>query len=303
MPAITHIPEFFPTEFGTNWDHLCQQKLTKLRELVVIDKVNGKEKTGNQMDDAGELDPVTTRAGDTRITDQGLAKRWLRPYPHDKARLLDENDAEYLGEIALPTSEIIQGLGFAYSRSLDKAIVQAAAGTAYTGETGVTPVALPSEQKVAVNYVESGTPANSGLTIAKLRAAKFIFDDNDVDEDEMRVIAYSARQLQDLLRTTEVTNSDYNTIKALVEGKIDTYMGFKFKRVKKSFFGYDAGADVRNIVAFVRSGIHLSDSGRKVYVDIRADKSHSIQVRTVANIGASRWDEKKVVEIACDESP
>lgn len=302
MPAITQIPEFFPIEFGTNWEHLCQQKITKLRETVVIDKVNGKEKTGNQID-TSEFDPVNIRAGDTRISDLNLEKRWLRPYPHDKANLLDEWDNEYLGEVALPTSEVIQSHAMGYARSLDKAIVRAAVGMAYTGETGVTPVALPGTQKVAVNYVESGSVANSGLTIAKLRAVKFIFDDNDVDEEEVKVIAYSAKQLQDLLRTTEVTNSDYAAVKALVDGEVNTFMGFTFKRVKKDFFEYDANTDIRKIVAYVRSGIHLSDSGRQVHVDIRPDKSHALQIRSKASIGAARWDEKKVVEIACDESP
>lgn len=301
MPAVTEIPAFFPTEFGTNWEHLCQQKLSRLKEFVVIDKVNGKEKTGNQIDEDGELDRVNVRGGDTRITDINLEKRWLRPYPMDKAKLLDQWDEEYLGEVALPSSEIMQSLVMTYNRSLDKAIVEAAVGTAYTGETGVTPVALPSSQKVAVDFVESGSTANSGLTIAKLRQAKFIFDDNEVDEEEQITIALTAKQIQDLLRATEVTSADYNTVKALVEGKIDTFMGFRFKRVKKSFFAYNAGTGVRNIVAFARSGIHLSDSGRRSFFDIRADKSHALQIRVVASIGAARWDEKKVVEIACDE--
>jgi hypothetical protein len=45
----------------------------------------------------------------------------------------------------------------------------------------------------------------------------------------------------------------------------------------------------------------LADAGRKVHVDIRADKSHALQIRTVASLGATRMEEKKVVEIAADE--
>jgi hypothetical protein len=302
MPAMTDIPEYFPTEFGTNWDHQCQQKMSKLSDLVTIDKVRGKEKTGNKIGPS-EMTRVVTRAGDTNITDIDLEKRWLRPYPHEKADLFDEWDQEFLGDIALPNSETIQSHAMAYGRTLDKTIIEAAVGTAYNGETGTNGVVLPSTQKVAVNYVESGGTTNSGLTIAKLRAAKFIFDDNEVDEDDNLTIAVSAKQLQDLLQTTQVTSSDFNSVKALVNGTIDTFMGFKFKRVSKSFFAYNSGTDVRNIVAFAKSGIRLSDAGRKVHVDVRVDKSHSLQIRTVASIGGARWDEKKVVEIACDESP
>jgi len=38
-----------------------------------------------------------------------------------------------------------------------------------------------------------------------------------------------------------------------------------------------------------------------VHVDIRADKSHSLQIRTVASLGATRMQEAKVVEVPCDE--
>jgi hypothetical protein len=299
MPAMTQIPEFFPTEFGTNWDHACQQKISKIRDVVMVDTVRGKEKTGNRLGPV-EMTKVIVRAGDTNITDTPLEKRWLRPYPHEKADLLDEWDSEFLGEVALPQSETLQSHAMAYGRALDRVILEAATGTAYNGETGTNPIVLPAGQKVAVNYVETGSPANSGLTIAKLRAAKFILDDNDVDDDDTRTIAVSAKQLQDLLKTTEVTSADYNTVRALVAGQVDTFLGFKFRRVSKNLLA--TSSTTRFCVAIARSGIRLADAGRKVHVDVRADKSHALQLRTVASIGAARWDEKKVVEIACSEA-
>lgn len=302
MPAMQQIPEHYKTEFATNWDVLVQQKLAKTRDFVITDKVKGKEKSYNQMGPV-EMERVTVRAGDTRITDTPLGKRWLRPYPHDKADLFDQWDSEFLGDIVLPTSEVVQNHGRAYNRLIDRTIIAAALGDAYTGETGVTAVSLPSSQEVAVNYVETGGPANSGLTIGKLRQAKFLFDDNDVDEEEKRVIAVSAKQLQDLLRTTEVTNADYNTVKALVAGTVDSFMGFEFRRVSKAFFPYNSGTDVRTIVAWAQSGIKITDSGKDVFMDVRADKSHALQVRTVASVGGVRMEEAKVVAIYCDESP
>jgi hypothetical protein len=113
----------------------------------------------------------------------------------------------------------------------------------------------------------------------------------------------SAKQLQDLLRTTEVSSADFNSVKALVQGQLDTFMGFKFRRVAKSFLPYTTGTDVRKVVAYVKSAVKLADAGRKVHVDIRPDKSHALQIRTVASLGATRMEEKKVVSIACDESP
>lgn len=302
MPAMTQIPQHFTTEFDANWSHLAQAKLAKVKEYVEITSVRGKEKSFNQMG-AIDFQPVTTRAGETRITDSPLSKRWIRPYPQDLASLFDEWDETFLGDVVLPNSDTVQSHGYGYNRLIDRTIIEAAVGTAFTGETGTTAVVLPSSQKIAVNFVETGAPANSGLTIGKLRQAKFMFDDNEVDEDEMRVMAVTGRQLQDMLRTTEVTSSDFNTVKALVEGKVDTFMGFKFRRVNKNFFAYNAGTDVRNICAWARSGIKLADSGREVHIDIRVDKSHALQIRSVCAVGATRMEEVKVVEIACDESP
>lgn len=302
MPVVvtTQIPEFFPTEFSTNWEHLVQQKLSKLREFVGIDRVRGKEKKYNQVASVG-MTQITVRAGETNVTDTAMAHRWLRPLQYEKADLLDEWDSELLGEIALPQSELVNNHAMAYARKCDEIILAAAVGTAYTGQTGTTATALPAGQKVAVDFVESGATANSGLTIAKLRQAKYILDDNNVDEEDARIIALSPKQLQDLLRTTEIQSSDYNTVKALVAGQVDTFLGFRFRVVNKSFFSYDAATGIRKIVAYAKSGLKMTDAGRRVHVDIRPDRSHALQIRTTASIGATRMEEAKVVEIACDE--
>lgn len=299
MP-VSQIPQYFTTEFTSNWEHLLQQKVSKLREYVSVETVRGKEKSFNQMG-AVEMTRITSRAADTNISDVSLAKRWLRPFPYEHATLFDEWDSEYLGEVSLPQSETVANHANAYSRTADKVIIDAALGTAYTGETGVTPTALPAGQKVAVDYVETGSAANSGLTVAKLRQAAYLLTEAEVDDSDPRIIVVSAKQIQDLLRSTEVTSGDYNTVRALVNGEINTFMGFNFRRVASSLLPYNAGTGVRTCFAYVKSGIKLADAGRKVHVDIRADRSHALQIRTVASLGATRMEEKKVVEIAADE--
>jgi hypothetical protein len=234
----------------------------------------------------------------TRITDQTFAKRWVRTKEYDTAKLLDEWDEAKLGEVVLPTSPIVQSHGAAYARTCDTVIISALGGDSMTGTTGLTAVALPAGQKVAVNMVESGTAANSGLTIAKLRRAKFILDSNEVDEEEERIIVVSARQLQDLLRSTEVTSADFNTVRALVDGNVNTFMGFKFRRTQL----LPLTSTVRSCYAYVKSGIVLAERGLKTYMDVRTDLSHSLQIRSVASLGAVRMEEAKVVEVACDEA-
>ena len=300
MSAMTQIPEHYTTQFDANWRHLVQQKNSRLREYVTLDSISGKEKSYNQLSEAA-MQLITSRSGETRISDQATAKRWIRPKAYDTAKLFDEFDEQLLGEVVLPTSPVVQSHAAAYARTADQVIIEALGGSAYTGETGVTPTSLPSGQKVAVNYVETGNTANSGLTIGKLRAAKYILDSSEVDEEEERIIVVSAKQLQDLLRTTEITSADYNSVKALVDGSVNTFMGFKFR--KTQLLPLTVSSDVRMTYVYVKSGIVLAERGLKTHMDVRTDLSHSLQIRSVASLGAARLEEKKVVEIACDESP
>lgn len=303
MPAMKDIPSHFVTEYASNWEHLAQQKMAKTRECVTVDTVNGKEKKYNQFDTT-EMDNVTVRAGDTRISDTNLPARWLRPYPMDKAFLFDEWDDDFLGTVVLPQSESIQAHAYAYNRAVDRTVINAALNVAYTGEIGVTATPLPSSQLVAVNFVETGAPgANLGLTIGKLRQAKYLLDAADVDDEDPRFVAITAKSLQDLLRTTEVTSHDYATVKALVDGKVDQFLGFTFRRISNKIVPWDSVTDIRTCVAWAKSGIKITDSGKEVHIDVRADKSHALQIRTVAALGGTRMEESKVVAIYCDESP
>jgi hypothetical protein len=72
--------------------------------------------------------------------------------------------------------------------------------------------------------------------------------------------------------------------------------------VASNLLPFNSGTDVRTCFAYVKSGVKLADAGRKVHVDVRPDKSHALQIRTVASLGGTRTQEEKVVSIACDES-
>jgi hypothetical protein len=137
------------------------------------------------------------------------------------------------------------------------------------------------------------------MTLAKLIEAKKILDSNDVDPSIRRYIAVSPAQIESLLNNTTVTSSDYNTVKALVQGEIDTFLGFKFivsNRLSKE-------GNIRSCFAWAEDGIKLA-VGKDVMarIDERSDKSYSTQVYYCATFGATRMEEAKVVQIDCDES-
>ena len=141
--------------------------------------------------------------------------------------------------------------------------------------------------------------ASTGLTVAKLRAAKKILGEGEVDKSIARHIAVMAEQLDDLLATTEVTSSDFNTVKALVQGELDTFLGFKFHETQRLT---DDGTD-RQVIAWAQDGILLGVGQNPVArISERNDKNHATQVFYSMTIGATRMEEAKVVEVACVEA-
>jgi hypothetical protein len=297
---LTQLPEHYQTDFSDNWEHLLQQKESRLEGRCRKATVKGKERTFSQLGKS-KMRLITTRNGQTIPSDTAMAKRWVRPKGYDEVTFIDEFDSVALGELPAPESEHVTSHAMAAKRTMDEVIIAGLEGTAYIGEDGTTPVDVPETQKVGVAYVLSGSAVNSGLTLAKLTRAKYILDANEV-EDEGRYFVHSAKQLNDLLNNVvEVKSSDYNEVKALVDGKVNRFMGFDFVRTQLLTL---SSVDVRTCIAYHRDGVVLGiGQEKKVKIDIRADLNHTIQIRTTLLIGAARLEEERVVLVYCDESP
>ena len=80
-----------------------------------------------------------------------------------------------------------------------------------------------SSTQVAENFGGTAT----GLTTTKIRRAKKLMDAAGVPKED-RTFLHDATGLEQLLGSTLVTSSDYNSVKALVQGEVETFMGFKF---------------------------------------------------------------------------
>ncbi len=242
---------------------------------------------------------VTNRHGDTPLISTPHDRRRVGLRDFDWADLIDNKDK--LRMLADPTSSYVTNAVMALGRAQDDVIIQAAFGTAYTGKTGSTSVTFATASEIAVDYVEAGTAADSNLTIGKLRRARYLLDKAEATTEGQYdlYLVVDPSLVQSLLRTTEVTNSDYNTVKALVAGEIDTFMGFKF--IKSNRLTKDSN-NVRSCIAYERQGLLLS-SGMEIKVDVgpRRDKRNSIQVYVCGSFGSTRMWEEKVLRIKCDE--
>ena len=299
--SLEQLPEHYQTQFADNWESLLQQRESRLEMKCRRATVKGKERQFSQIGKS-KMRLITTRNGKTIASNTPMAKRWVRPQGYDEVTHIDEFDGDALGDLPEPDSEHVVNHAMAAKRTTDEVIIAALEGTAYIGTTGTDPVELGADQKVAVNYVKTGAPANSGLTIDKLIRAKYLHDREEVPEED-RYFLHSAKQLTDLLENAvEVKSSDYNNIKALVEGNVTRFLGYSFCRLE--LLTLDEATDIRTCIAYHKAGVLLGTSrDRSVKISIRDDLNETVQIRTKMMLGATRMEEERVLLIYCDESP
>ena len=280
----------FVQQYTTNVQLLLQQRGSVLREYCSMGSYTGKAAKAVEQIGAVTAQKKTGRHSDTPLISTPHDARWIFPEDFEWADMIDDQDK--LRMLIDPTSPYAMNGAYALGRSLDDIIIAAALGTAKTGENGSTDtVFATATQQIAVGA--------TGLTIAKLRTARKILKANEVDVmNDPLYIAVTAQQVDDLLGTTEATSSDFNSVKALVQGDIDSFMGFKFVNIER--LGLDGSGD-RRCFAWAKSGMHVGMwNDINTRITERADKSYATQVYVKGTFGATRTDEKKVVEIICN---
>lgn len=278
----------FVEQYSANVQMLSQQMGSKLRGAVDVESIKGKQSFFEQIGKT-TAQLRTSRHGSTPQIDMPHSRRALTTATYEWADLID--DADKIRMLIDPTSSYAKAAAAAMGRAMDSVIITAALGTAKTGVSGGTSTALPSTQKVV--------HGSAGLTVAKLLSAKKILDENDVDPSVKRYCVVSPEQIEDLLNLTEVKSSDFNTVKALAQGDINSFLGFEF--ITSNLLTADATPS-RQVIAFAADGIKLG-IGKDVTAKIseRDDKSYSTQVYYCMDLGATRMEEEKIVEIACNE--
>ena len=295
------ITEWFVQQYGGAVHTLAQQKGSRLRRSVRLDSnIVGKSAF---VDRSGKTTAQKrlSRHGDSPLVNTPHSRRRLDLADYEWGDLIDAQDK--IRTLNDPTNPYTQAGGFAMGRAMDTEIIAAFDGSAFEGAGGagdtVSTIAFPAAQGIAVDFVESGAAADSNLTVGKLRRAKEILDAADVPDEDPRFIAVTASQIHSLLNSTAVTSSDFNTVKALVAGQINTFLGFEFLRTQLLPF---SSATVRKCFAYAQSGVSLG-VGMDIVARLaeRSDKSFAMYAYYMMSIGATRLEEERIVRILCDE--
>jgi hypothetical protein len=298
------IPVAFVTQYTGNILMLSQQKQSVLRPTVAFETMTGKRMMIERM---GPKNPQkrTTRHAPTPISDATHDRRVLTIIDWEvPADLIDDQDRLRL--LIDPQSYYTQNQLSGLRRAQDDEIIEALGRAVLTGEDGATSVAnyavnesrliSGSGALVAAGSAHSDTTA-TGLTIAKLLTCKQLLDDADIDPERQRYFVCNPFNINQLLNATEVKSSDYNTVKALASGQIDTFMGFKFL-MSTRLVTDTTETDCKKSYAYAQGSVTFSaPQDPKVSVSIRHDLSDSVQVYCTETCGATRNEGAAVIEI------
>lgn len=278
--------KWYAQQFQDNVMQLAQQKGSRLRDKVWTKEANSEKVNFERLGSTAAV-AKSTRYADTPNVEMVHDRRVVTLTDYHWATMHDWTDDVRM--LVDPRSPYTESGAMAMGRSIDDLIIAAATGNSVDGAG--SNVALGAGQAIT----ESGT---AGLTIAKLLTAKEKMDAAEV-EPEDRCIIVGSRQVSDLLNTTEVKSSDYNTVKALAEGSLNSFLGFDFIRSER----LTIASSKRLCIAFQKRGLGLAiGKDMMTRVDDRPDKSYGWQVYLAWSMQATRVEEARVVSIQAHEA-
>ena len=179
--------------------------------------------------------------------------------------------------------ELVQVVGNAIGRRMDQLVLDALNASATT-------------LTVATTIGGAGTNMN----IEKLIEAKKLLDANNVPS-EGRCMIIHANNLAGMMGETEITSSDFATVKALVSGEVDTFMGFKFVTLGDRDEGGLPLPSTRTCFAFHKDAMGMGiGMNQKSEINYIAEKT-SFLVSSMFSAGAVAIDDEGIVKISCTE--
>jgi hypothetical protein len=314
--ASTTIGTNFVKQFGSTLELLAQTKGGKFDGKCLEESIEGEEKYFDQLD-AVYASEVVDRYGDSPENDITHARRRVVATPYDVGLMLDRFDKVQM--LTDPESQYVQQINYALQRKKDIEFIKGALGTAYTGKAGATGVDLDATNSIGGAAGDAG----AGLTIERVLATRTYFEENDIDlSDPMNkpYMVVAPKSIENLLSQTEVTSADYNSVKALVNGELNTWCGFEF--IMSNLLPYCADAanqtitltwsnadvptpvadNIRANFAYVKSGMRrVVNPSISVDIEKRGDKRFNWYAYGCMRTGAVRMEEKKVAIVASDE--
>jgi hypothetical protein len=213
--AVTIESAYIQT-FESNVRHLAQQGEALLRNKVTEKSTNGEKHNWDRLAPSAAVQKTAKRTA-TPYTDPAWTRRVSSPETWHWADSYEDEDIVQM--LIDPQSALNMNGSMAMKRAIDDIIITAATGAAVDGAGA--PVAFPAGQIIGDYTTE--------ITIDTVLQVNQLFQENDIMMDIPRCLVISPRQVRSLLRTVEVTSSDYQEIKALAgNGYLPNFLGYSW---------------------------------------------------------------------------
>ena len=282
------IAEAYVKQYSAGIRMLQQQKPSRIMDKVSMDHEVTGDRAFYEQYDATFMTEITNRHGDTEYTDTPHRRRMVTLKPFEVADLVDRLDKRRI--LNDPINDYTKNFAAAANRKTDDIIMGAFFATANTGVDGGTPVVF-----------DTAFDASNGGNFrdAELIDARELLEAAENDDEQPWYIACSADQRAKLLSASSVTNTDFNVVRALVNGQINTWLGLEFVKSQRA----PLSGTSRSVPIWVKDSMKCAMSQNPTgFMDVLPEKRHSIQVRYELDAGATRMDEKGVVRIIATES-
>ena len=300
------IPNHYVQGFIENLNMVPQQLNSRLVGCVDADLAYAAPGTSFNCDDLGESNPqpVTSRVPDSPEGFLEQIRRGGHFEGFNDGKFIDNLDKAR--ELADPSNKTMAAMMAGKLRYMDDKIIDTMFGTTYSGQNLTTANTFSATYTIAVDsrlnlHASEATvvpgSGNLGLTVGKLITARELLDQSEIEGE--RYFAWGSRQQSQLLASVPGTNSDYQTIKALVNGETNTFMGFTFVRIER----LPVASSIRDCCAWVKSAIeYKARTIQNAWIDRRKDKSGRwYAYYETEHAGARRYD-KGVIKVRCTEA-
>ncbi len=243
----------------------------------------------------------TDRHQGTPLSEPIFGRRRVVPRPWTNKKALDKEDLDRM--LPDPRNPVAMNQVRSLGRQKDDLLIEAALGTASIGKAGGSSVAFKDDSR-SINgdgtVTTLGTLASvqsvADISLAKLLTMMRLFNEEDVDPDIRKYWAVPPKDIEDLLNITEVGSIDFNTVKALQQGKMETFAGFDFFWINRLTSDAVTSTATRTI-AWAQDGLILASIGD---ISTRIEEAERLDFAWVLfskmDLGAVRMEGEKVHE-------
>jgi hypothetical protein len=284
-------------KYADDFYQLAQQDKSILSNTVDAVSIDAKRCVYDRIGTV-KFNNIISQYQDTQYQEVEYSRRVLESIDKSYSTMIDSRDTSR-AQLS-PQGDILQNTIAAFNREKDKAIYDAAIGktTSLNSDNTTAQVALPAGQVLSAG--------SSNMTVDKIIDAITIFGDNDVDIiSEGGVLVLSSKQYQSLAKQEKFINGDFTRLtdgESLKAGIFGRFMGIPLVRISNDLM--KKTGNIRSCVMYTKKAIKYGELAgfNEVSIDKIPTKHNNIQLMHKISLGATRMDEKRVVEIKCDET-